>query len=206
VAGLAGRLGASPGCRTSLVRGRPTGFRARGSSESAWVGFVEFGEGFAPGEDFLAFDEAGWLVGAFPGGLPAGEAFAGAFVLDVDDGEPEHLDDGVVAGEVASGFGDLAELVVQALDGVGGVEQPPDRPGEREERDERVPGVFPDPDRLRVLLPPRGAGELEQGQLGGVGVGCGVDLAELFRDLGGVAAGDRAQGVPDEVDIIQTSG
>jgi hypothetical protein len=46
----------------------------------------------------------------------AGLALAGPLVLDVDDGEPEQLDDGVVAGEVAAGLGDLAELVVQALD------------------------------------------------------------------------------------------
>jgi hypothetical protein len=55
--------------------------------------------------------------------LAACEALAGPFVLDVDDGEPQELDDGVVAGEVTAGFGDLAELVVQALDRVGGVER-----------------------------------------------------------------------------------
>jgi hypothetical protein len=37
-------------------------------------------------------------------------------VLDVDDGEPQQLDDGVVGREVAAGLGDLAELVVQRLD------------------------------------------------------------------------------------------
>jgi hypothetical protein len=33
--------------------------------------------------------------------LAAGLALACPFVLDVDDGEPQQLDDGVVAGEVA---------------------------------------------------------------------------------------------------------
>jgi hypothetical protein len=162
-------------------------------AEPAWVGVVECGEGFAPGQDALAFDEAGGLVGSLAGGA-AGDAFAGAFVLDVDDGEPQELDDGVVAGEVAAGFGDLAELVVQRLDRVGGVEQLADRGCEREERDEGVPGVFPDPDRLRVLASPRGVRELQQGELGGVRAGGGVDLAEFPGDLGGVAAGDGAQG------------
>jgi hypothetical protein len=48
--------------------------------------------------------------------LAAGEALAGSFVLDVDDGEPEQLDGGVVGRVVAAGLGDLAELVVQGLD------------------------------------------------------------------------------------------
>jgi hypothetical protein len=43
--------------------------------------------------------------------------FPGPFVLDVDDGQPEQLDGGVVGRVVAAGFGDLAELVVQRLDG-----------------------------------------------------------------------------------------
>jgi hypothetical protein len=57
-------------------------------SEAAWVGVVELVEGFAPAHGPLAFDEAGGLVGAFAGGLAAGGAFAGALVLDVDDGQP----------------------------------------------------------------------------------------------------------------------
>jgi hypothetical protein len=64
----------------------------------------------------LSFDEACGLVVAFAGFGAAGGALAGPFVLDVDDGQPQQLDDGVVAGEVAAGLGDLAELVVQALD------------------------------------------------------------------------------------------
>jgi hypothetical protein len=49
--------------------------------------------------------------------VAAGLALARSLVLDVDDGEPEQLDDGVVGREVAAGLGDLAELVGQALDG-----------------------------------------------------------------------------------------
>jgi hypothetical protein len=109
---------------------------------------------------------------------------------------PEELDDGVVGREVAAGLGDLAELVVQRLDGVGGVEQPADGGAEGEERGEGVPGVLPDPDGLRVLPAPVGRVEGGQGVEGGLGGRRGVDFAELFRDLAGVAAGDRTKGVP----------
>jgi hypothetical protein len=135
----------------------------------------------------------------------AGGALARPFVLDVDDGEPEQLDDGVVAGEVAAGLGDLAELVVQALDAVGGVEQLADRRGEGQERGELLPGVFPDPDGLRVLLPPGRGGEGGQGVEGRLGRRGGADLAQLGGDRGGVAAGDRAQAVADEVNVMPTS-
>jgi hypothetical protein len=52
----------------------------------------------------LAFDEAGGLVVALSVLLAAGGAFAGALVLDVDDGQPQELDDGVVGREVAAGL------------------------------------------------------------------------------------------------------
>src|SRR5260221_12700979 len=84
--------------------------------DSSRVGEFEFVECFAPAHDALAFDEACGLVGALAGFLPPGGALAGALVLDVDDRQPEQLDDGVVAGEVPAGLGDLPQLVVQALD------------------------------------------------------------------------------------------
>jgi hypothetical protein len=52
-------------------------------------------------------------------------AFTGAFALDVDDGRPQQLDHGVVAGEVPAGLGDLAQLVVRGLDAVSGVRECP---------------------------------------------------------------------------------
>jgi hypothetical protein len=45
-------------------------------------------------------------------------AGARAFALDVADRQPEQLDDGVVAREVAPVLDDLAELVVEGLDRV----------------------------------------------------------------------------------------
>jgi hypothetical protein len=61
----------------------------------------------------------GYVVAAFFG------AGAFAFVFDVADGQPQELDHGVVVGEVPPVFDDLAELVVQRLDRVGGVDDPP---------------------------------------------------------------------------------
>ena len=46
-------------------------------------------------------------------------------------------------GKVAAVLDDLAVLVVQRLDGVGGVDDLADRRGELEERDEPLPGVLP---------------------------------------------------------------
>jgi hypothetical protein len=51
----------------------------------------------------LPFDEALGLVVAFAVLLPAGLALAGSFVLDVDDGQPQELDGGLVGREVAAG-------------------------------------------------------------------------------------------------------
>src|SRR5258708_37064417 len=91
--------------------------------DASRAGECEFVECVAPAHDALALDEACGLVGALAGFVPPGGALAGALVLDVDDRQPEPLDDGVVAGEVPAGLGDLAHLVVRALAAVVGVEQ-----------------------------------------------------------------------------------
>ena len=73
-------------------------------------------EGLFPVLDDGAFDEpGGGFAGAAGLAFLAGP-FAGAFVFDVADGQPQKLDDGVVAGEVPPVFDDLAELVVQRLE------------------------------------------------------------------------------------------
>jgi hypothetical protein len=48
----------------------------------------------------LSLDEACGLVVAFAGFGPAGGTLAGPFVFDVDDRQPQQLDDGVVGREV----------------------------------------------------------------------------------------------------------
>ena len=112
--------------------------------DAVGVGQGELGQGLLPVGDDLAFDEpAGGF--ALVGGLAAFlVAFAGALVLDVADRQPEQLDHGVVVGEVAAVLGDLAQLVVQRLDRVGGVDDSAQLGRERQERDEPVPGVGED--------------------------------------------------------------
>ena len=59
------------------------------------VGAVELIQRLPPAHDTLALDEAGGLVGTLAGLGPAGLAFAGALVLDVDDGQPQQLASGL---------------------------------------------------------------------------------------------------------------
>ena len=103
------------------------------------------------------------------GGAASLGAFAGSFVFDVADRQPEQLDHGVVVGEVAAVLDDLAQLVVQRLDRVGGVDDLADLGRERQERDEPLPGVLPGRDRRRVLLAQLGVGEDVQLVSRGVG-------------------------------------
>ena len=88
-----------------------------------------------------------WLAG-LPRSCFAG---AGAFVFDVADGQPEQFDHGVVGGEMAAVLDDFAELVVQALDRVRGVDDLAELGWERQERDEPLPGAFPDGQRGLVF-------------------------------------------------------
>jgi hypothetical protein len=73
-------------------------------------------EGLFPALGGVALDEAAGC-GAFVCGLAA-VLFpcSGALVLDVDDGEPDEFDDGVVGRELSTVLDDLADLVVETLD------------------------------------------------------------------------------------------
>lgn len=64
---------------------------------------------------------------------------------------------------------DLAELVVQGLDRIGGVDHPAQHGRKLQERDEPGLGVLEHPDRVGVPLPEFGGGELGQRGFGGVG-------------------------------------
>ena len=117
-------------------------------------------------QDLLGRDHAAeraderWGPGASPtcapvlGGL-AGllGSLVGPFVLDVADRQPQELDGGVIAGEVAAVLGDLAQLVVQRLDGVGGVDDPAQGRGEDQEGREPLPGPLPGLRRLGYFAP-----------------------------------------------------
>ena len=50
---------------------------------------------------------------------------AGPLLRDVHHGQIQHFQQAVVGGEHGFGFGHLAQLAVEALDGIGGVNQPP---------------------------------------------------------------------------------
>lgn len=75
--------------------------------------------------------------------LGMGSEFSSSRVSDVANGQVEDLQHGVVGGEMSSGFGDFAKLIVQRLDGVGGVYDLSDRTVKGEERDESLPVVSP---------------------------------------------------------------
>ena len=70
------------------------------------------------------------------------------------DGQVEDLEHGIAGGEMSSGFGDLAELIVQRFDGVGGVDDLADRGFEGEERGEPFPVPSPQVDDGRILVSP----------------------------------------------------
>ncbi len=64
-----------------------------------------------------------------------------------------------VGGEVPARLDDLAQLHVQALDGVGRVNHAPDVRREDEERRDVLPGSLPGSDDHRVLCPPWSLGK-----------------------------------------------
>src|SRR5262249_53781610 len=88
--------------------------------------------------------------------------------------EVEQLDRGAVVGEVAAVFDDLAELEVDGLDGVGGVDHFADGGVEFQERDELVPGALPGGDHPGGLLC-EFAAQVVEGGFGGGLVDGGVD-------------------------------
>ena len=78
-------------------------------------------------------------------------------------------------------------------DRVGRVDHLAELGWEGQERDEPVPGAFPHGQGGAVLAAQRGVGLLEQGSLGGVGVGRGVDGFEGGGELLAVGVGGIAQ-------------
>src|SRR6516225_10470266 len=124
--------------------------------DPAGVGDRERVERLGPALGGAAFDEpARCLAVLAPAGFPG--PVAGALVLDVADRQPQQLDDRVIVREVAPVLDDLAQLVVQALDRVRGVDDLPDLGRERQERGEPLPGALPGRDHARVA-----AAELHQ--------------------------------------------
>jgi hypothetical protein len=105
--------------------------------DSVGVDEGELGEGLFPVGGDLAFDEVPF---GFASGAAAEAGFLGAvprpFVFDGADGQPQQFDHGIVVGEVAAVLDDLAQLIVQRLAAVGGVDDLPHRRRELQKRDE----------------------------------------------------------------------
>ncbi len=85
--------------------------------------------------------------------LGSGAEFTSSVVSDIADGQVEDLEYGVTGGEMPAGLGDLAELIVQRLDGVGGVDDLADRSVEGQEGGEPFPVASPQIDNRRILPP-----------------------------------------------------
>lgn len=77
--------------------------------------------------------------------IAARHSIGGSYFVgeDVAQGQPQELGGRLVAGEVPAGLDDLAQLHVQTLDGVGGVDHPAHLRREGEERDHVLPGPPP---------------------------------------------------------------
>jgi hypothetical protein len=86
------------------------------AGEAVGVGQREGAEGGFPALHGGAFDQParGGALGGWQALLL--RSLAGAFVLDVADGQPQQLDRRVVGGEVPPILDDLPELIVQRLD------------------------------------------------------------------------------------------
>jgi hypothetical protein len=111
-------------------------------------------------------------------------AVASPFGVGFGDREVDELGGGLFVGEVPAGLDRLADLAVQALDRVGGVDRAPEFVGQRQERGDVLPAGAPGVDGRRVALAPFGVEALELDQ-GGVGVGGGVDRSQRRGGLCG---------------------
>ena len=159
--------------------------------DSVGVGGGELGQGLLPVGGDLSLDESALGPARVGGRVLLLGALRGPAVLDVADRQPQQFDRRLVGGEVAAVLGDLAQLVVQRLDRVGGVDDPAQGRGEGQEGDEPLPGPLPRRRRLRVLAARVGLAEGVQGPSGGLLVGGGVDRAQGGGDPLAVPCGRR---------------
>src|SRR3954469_16365994 len=125
-------------------------------------------------------------------------AVALPFGVGAHDREVDELGRGLFVGEVSAGLDRLADLAVQALDRVGGVDGAAQVLGQREERDHVLPGRAPGLDGRRVAVAPVSLEGVELGERG-LGVGGGVDRPQRGGDPFLVAVVDVAQRGADEV-------
>src|SRR3954462_6476228 len=120
--------------------------------------------------DLEAAQRAGPVVGAAP------------LAFGALDGEVDELGRGLFVGEVPAGLDALADLAVEVLDAVGGVDGAAQVGGQRQERDDVLPACAPRLGDHRVLLAPLLI-EGRQRVGGGLGVDGAVDRAQVGGHL-----------------------
>ena len=150
------------------------------------------GEGLFPVGRYAPLDEPSLAFA--PGFVAVFGAFEAAFVLDVADCQPEQLDHGLVVGELATVAADLAQLVVERFDAVGGVHHPAEHGRELQERDGPVPRAFPRGGHRRVSPAELSFRELAERLFRGLSVGRAVHAPERRAHPLPVVVGDEPVG------------
>ena len=124
--------------------------------------------------------------------------------VQAHDGEEEALERRLLVGEMAPGPDRSPEAGVEALNGIGRVDDRPDFWVEAEERSELLPGVLPQLHDGRIAALPA-ASELPEAFQRRRFRGSGVDGLEVLCDDRPVLAAGVAEAVPEQVDLMPTS-
>jgi len=101
---------------------------------------------------------------------------------------------------VTAGLDDLAQLHVQALDRIGGVEDATDIRRESEERDHPRPDTPPGRGDSGIALAPWAGGKFAQGERGHLVVERGVDRSQRLSNRPAVLVADDLEAIADQVD------
>lgn len=125
---------------------------------------------------------------------------------DVAQGQPDQFGGRIIIGEVTSGLDDLAQLTVQAFNGVGGVDQLAYGRWESEERDHPIPGAAPGGHDVGKALTPRACFKLVKGMASIVGIDGRVDGLEGRGQRFAVFPARIVQAVADQVNNASLQG
>ncbi len=113
--------------------------------------------------------------------------------------QEEQLCDALIGREVASGPDGPAQLGVQGLDGIRGINDPTDVIRKSEERDHGLPVPAPGHGDRRIFLAPIALGKGLQGGSARIGVSGFVDLLQRRSDGPPVLVGHEVERVADQV-------
>src|SRR5438128_2988266 len=101
---------------------------------------------------------------------------------------------------MSSGPDGPAQLRVQRLNGVRGVDDPPQAFWEREEWNDQVPIAAPALRNCRILSAPRALREGVEGSLAGGNIGRAIDSPQRLRDALAILPGSKIHRMADQVD------